>query len=146
MINRIRYYIDNAIIACKRWKYTKVYKMKISKSAKISWKATLDTTYPQGINIGDESYLASGCRVFTHDFCRSIRTETYIGKRCFIGTNSIILPGVQIGDSVVVGSGSVVTKDVPSNCIVAGNPAKIIREGIQTEKYGRIIQGKMAEI
>ena len=46
--------------------------------------------------------------------------------------------GVKIGDEVVVGSGSVVTKDVPSNCIVAGNPAKIIKEGIKTKKFGQI--------
>lgn len=48
------------------------------------------------------------------------------------------MPGIRIGDSVVVGSGSVVTKDIPSNCIVAGNPAKIIRTDINTIKYGMI--------
>lgn len=48
------------------------------------------------------------------------------------------MPGVTIGDEVVVGSGAVVTKDVPSNCIVAGNPAKVIRQGIHTRKYGMI--------
>jgi acetyltransferase-like isoleucine patch superfamily enzyme len=41
------------------------------------------------------------------------------------------LGGVKIGDEVIVGAGSVVVKDVPSNCIVAGNPAKIIRTGIK---------------
>lgn len=45
-----------------------------------------------------------------------------------IGKGSIILPGVTIGDNVVVGAGSVVTKDVTNNVIVAGNPAKIIKE------------------
>jgi len=51
-----------------------------------------------------------------------------IGDRCWIGSNTIILPGVTIGDNVVVGAGSVVTKDIPSDVIVAGSPAKIIRE------------------
>lgn len=48
-----------------------------------------------------------------------------IGRRVWIGSNSTILPGVSIGDNAVIGAGSVVTKDVPSNAIVAGNPAKI---------------------
>lgn len=47
--------------------------------------------------------------------------------------------GIKIGDNVVVGSGAIVTKDVPSNCIVAGNPARIIKEGIQTEKFGKLL-------
>jgi acetyltransferase-like isoleucine patch superfamily enzyme len=46
----------------------------------------------------------------------------------FIDTNSIILKGVTIGDRAVIGAGSVVTKDVPSDCIAAGNPAVIIRK------------------
>lgn len=46
--------------------------------------------------------------------------------------------GVRIGDEVVVGSGAIVTKDVPSNCVVAGNPARIIRDGIKTKKSGQI--------
>jgi len=48
--------------------------------------------------------------------------------------------GVNIGDEVVVGAGSVVTKDVPSNCIVAGNPAIIIKRNIKTKKYGQLIK------
>lgn len=73
-----------------------------------------------------------------HDMCRRLKTTTKIGRCCFIGVNAIIMPGVTIGDEVVVGSGAVVTKDVPSNCIVAGNPAKVIRQGIHTRKYGMI--------
>ena len=51
----------------------------------------------------------------------------HIGKRVWIGSGSIILPGVTIGDNSIVGAGSVVTKDVPANTIVAGNPAKFIK-------------------
>jgi maltose O-acetyltransferase len=50
-----------------------------------------------------------------------------IGNDCWIGGRAIICPGVSIGDNVVVGAGSVVTKDVPSNVVVGGNPAKILR-------------------
>jgi len=48
-------------------------------------------------------------------------------KRAWIGINSTILPGVTIGENSIVGAGSVVTKDVPDNTIVAGNPAKFIK-------------------
>ena len=50
-----------------------------------------------------------------------------IGKHCWIGTRSIILKGVKIGNYSIIGAGSVVTKDVPEKTVVAGNPAKIIR-------------------
>lgn len=50
-----------------------------------------------------------------------------IGDNCWIGGGAVICPGVTIGDNVVVGAGSVVAKDIPSNVVVAGNPAKIIR-------------------
>jgi len=49
-----------------------------------------------------------------------------IGKHVWISFNAIILRGVSIGDNSIIGAGSVVTKDIPANCIVAGNPAKII--------------------
>ena len=47
--------------------------------------------------------------------------------------------GVTLGDEVVVGSGAIVTKDVPSNCIVVGNSARIIKTGIHTKKYGQLL-------
>lgn len=127
-------------LSAKLFIYKKVYGMHISESAIISWRAKLDKTYPQGIHIGADSYVASGAIIFTHDFSRALHQNTYIGKRCFIGANAIIMCGVTIGDEVVVGSGAIVTKDVPSNCIVAGNPAHIIRSGIKTRKSGQIIE------
>ncbi|HJD76131.1 MAG TPA: sugar O-acetyltransferase, partial [Bacteroides reticulotermitis] len=53
-----------------------------------------------------------------------------IGENVWIGSGSVIVPGVTIGENSVVGAGSVVTKDVPANTIVAGAPAKSIRTGI----------------
>lgn len=51
-----------------------------------------------------------------------------IGNNCWLGANSVICPGVTIGDNVVVAAGSVVNKDIPSNVLVAGNPAKIRKQ------------------
>ena len=119
---------------------TQIYGMHISRTARISFGTKLDKTYPKGIHIDDESYLASGAFMFSHDFCRDIKVDTYIGKRCFIGTNAIIMAGIKIGDEVIVGSGAIVTKDVPSHSIVAGNPARIIKSGIRTSKFGQLIK------
>lgn len=53
-----------------------------------------------------------------------------IGNDCWIGGGAIILPGVTIGDCAIVGAGCVVTKDVPRGCVVAGNPGRVVKEGL----------------
>ena len=135
----IRNIIRLIVIYIRHFLLVNLYKMNIDKTARISYGAKLDKTNPKGVFIGKESYIASGAILFTHDFSRSIKVNTVIGERCFIGANSIIMPGVKIGDCVIVGSGAIVTKDIPSNCIVAGNPAKIIRKDINTLKYGKLV-------
>ncbi len=52
----------------------------------------------------------------------------HIGNNVWIGANSVILPGVTIGDNSVIGAGSVVTKDIPENVVAVGNPCKVLRE------------------
>ena len=51
-----------------------------------------------------------------------------IGRNCWLGAGVVVVPGVTIGDNVVIGAGSVVTKDLPNNVIAVGNPCKILRE------------------
>ncbi|MFD2514326.1 acyltransferase [Pontibacter locisalis] len=112
--------------------------MDIHKSCRISLRARLDKTYPKGIHIGERSYVAAGAVILSHDFTRNIHCDTFIGKSCFIGINAIVLPGLRIGDNVIVGSGTVITKDVPANSIVAGNPGRIIKSGIGTKRFGQL--------
>lgn len=52
----------------------------------------------------------------------------HIGRNCWLGAGVIVLPGITIGDNVVVGAGSIVTKDLPSNVIAVGNPCRVLRE------------------
>lgn len=90
---------------------------------------------PYLISIGDDVQITTGVKIFTHGgshVCRLYEKnfdcfgKVVIGNNVYLGTNVLIMPGVIIGDNVLVGAGSVVTKSVPSNSIVAGNPAKII--------------------
>ena len=120
------------------WYLRKVYKMDIG-HVLISWKAHLDKSInPRGIHIGDGTHVLNGSMILSHDACRRLKTDTYIGKNCVIGVRSIILPGVTIGDSCIVGAGTVVTKDVPANSVVVGNPAKIVKTGVIVVK-GKIV-------
>mgnify|MGYP002761631075 FL=1 len=98
----------------------------------------IDTQRPWMIKIGEYCKITDGVIILQHDYSRSVlrrvygdvvgeSKETIIGNNVFLGINSIILMGTHIGDNVIVGAGSVVSGNIPSNVVVAGNPAKIIR-------------------
>lgn len=139
---RIRTWLRKYIRKWWWFKAVKIHGNHLAPTVRLSRTTILDKTNPDGIYVSDYTYFAGSSLVLAHDMCRELRTTTKIGKCCFIGAKAIIMPGVTIGDEVIVGSGSVVTKDVPSNCIVAGNPAKVIKQGIHTEKYGKLINEK----
>ncbi len=86
-----------------------------------------------GIIIDDGALISPNVQLLSNNldlYDRQVITckLVHIGKKAWIGAGATILPGVTIGDNAVVGAGSVVTRDVPANTIVAGNPARIIRE------------------
>jgi len=61
-----------------------------------------------------------------------------IGSSCFIGAGSVIAPGVTIGNQVIVAAGAVVLRSMPGDCVVAGNPARVVRRGIDAGYYGML--------
>lgn len=86
-----------------------------------------------GITLDDGAMIAANVQLISnnHDlYERQIITckPIHIGKNVWVGAGATILPGVTVGDNAVIGAASVVTRDVPSDTIVAGNPAKIIRK------------------
>lgn len=99
-----------------------------------------------GIYIDDEVFIGPKVNLITinHDINPFNRNTTickpiHIEKRVWIGVAATILPGVRIGENSIIGANAVVTKDVPSNTIVGGNPAKVIK-AIDVEKYRQDLQ------
>ena len=146
MTLRNRLYVTLA--ALRRQYLRSIWGMTIGKGTRISGKAFLDFTNPKGVHIGDYSIITPGARILTHDYVGARHGETHIGSCCFIGANAIIMPGVRIGDHCIIAAGSVVTGHVPDRIMVAGNPARIIKTGINTGHYGRTVdwaEGRLPE-
>ena len=89
------------------------------------------------VEFGDNVFVAPNCAFYTAghhldykernnglEYAKPIK----VGNNVWIGGNVTVLPGVSIGDNVVIGAGSVVTKDIPSNVIAVGNPCRVIKE------------------
>lgn len=99
-------------------------------------------TEPWLITMGDNVHITKNVEFITHDggvliFRKDIpdleiTKPITISDNVYIGINTIILPGVNIGDNCIIGAGSVVTKDISSNSVVGGIPAKFIKS---TDEY-----------
>lgn len=131
--------LRQALVRLRIWYYRTIWGMNIHPSCQLSLSVKLDLTYPKGVHIGENTYLAFESRILCHDRTRGLYLHTRVGKNCFIGGRSLIMPGVEVGDGCVVGAGAIVTRSVPSGSVVAGNPAKILRSGVTVGPYGRFL-------
>lgn len=95
----------------------------------------------KGITIGDNTMIGGNAKILDNDFhpieiearladdkSKIGTREVVIGKNCFIGCNSLILKGTVLGDGCVVGAGAVVSGKFEDNCVIAGNPARVIKK------------------
>ena len=94
-------------------------------------------TEPWIITIGDNVYLTAGAKFITHDGGTllfrdrvpdlEITKPIVVGNNVYFGNDVTVLPGVTIGNNVIIGYGSIVTKDIPDNSVAAGVPARVIK-------------------
>lgn len=134
-INKLKNYLGKIVRKANVWRY-RMLGVKIGEDVFISHRAKIDTAYPGCIEIGDKCYITFGATILSHDHSvyRHIpfseddgRGLVVLEENVFVGAYAIILRNVRIGANTIISAGSVVTKDVPSNVIVAGNPARVIK-------------------
>lgn len=100
-------------------------------------KTIIDVQKPFLVEIGNHVRITQGVTILTHGYDWSVLKCVYgdvlgscgkvkIGNNVFIGMNTTILKGITIGDNVIIGAGSIVTSDIPSDCIAVGNPCRKI--------------------
>lgn len=114
--------------------YLRAAGVRIGQNTMVSLGAKIDVRRGN-VQIGDNCHITYGVVILSHDgAARQIDPEddgegaVVIGDNVFVGVNAVVLKGVTIGDNSVVAAGAVVSADVPENVVVAGNPARIIRE------------------
>jgi acetyltransferase-like isoleucine patch superfamily enzyme len=96
------------------------------------------------VTIGDNCQMAPNVAIYTagHPVHPATRNTAYeygiditIGNNVWIGGNTVIMPGVRIGDNAVIGAGSIVTKDIPAWTVAAGNPCRVLRKITEADRY-----------
>lgn len=114
---------------------------RVGKNVFIGEYVRMDIWHADLIYIDDYTHVTSGCRILCHQrdltgYCvgdnaadLKYRTgEVHIGKGVMLGMETMVMPGVTIGDGAIVGARSVVTKDIPPYTIAVGNPTKVIKQ------------------
>ncbi len=130
LVKKIKHYGGN-LARLLYHSYLRATGVAIGDNTMISIGAKIDVRRGK-IIIGNKCTITHGCVILSHDAAaarlnKKSEATTIIEDNVFVGVNSVVLPGVRIGRNSIVGAGSIVTKDVPENCVVCGNPAKIIK-------------------
>jgi len=127
------HHVGNALRWCKVT-YLRSTGVRIGHNTMISLGSKIDVRRGN-VRIGDNCHITHGVVILSHDgAARQIDPQddgegaVDIGDNVFVGVNAVVLKGVTIGDNSVVAAGAVVSMNVPENVVVAGNPARVIRE------------------
>ena len=125
----------------REWKYPKIEEGKLTKynwmvqnknGLKLGYKTDIGAfTYinaKNGVIIEDFVQVGSHCSLYSESTIDNKTGQIRLKKNCKIGSHSLIMPGVTIGENTVIGAFSFVNKDVPDNVVAAGVPVKIIKK------------------
>jgi len=125
----------------KEWEYPKIEEGKLTKYSwmvqnkdglKLGYKTDIGAfTYinaKNGVIIEDFVQVGSNCSLYSESTIDNKVGQVILKKNCKIGSHSVIMPGVTIGENAVIGAFSFVNKDVPSNVVVAGVPIRMIKK------------------
>lgn len=140
VINRIKLMFYNRTYEGKV-KYLRSKGAKIGKNLRLNCEVSCFGTEPYLVEVGDNCLFASGVRLATHDGGIMVLNNLNkfdgtkmdkmapikIGNNVYIGMDAKVMPGVTIGDNVIIGAGAIVTKDIPSNSVAVGLPARVIK-------------------
>lgn len=124
----------------KNWEYPEIEEGKLTKynwlvqhkenlklGKKIDIGAFCYINAKEGVIIEDNVQIGAGVKIYSEDTISSKKGKVILKKNCKIGANSVILPGITVGENSVVGSLSFINKDIPSNVIAFGIPAKVVK-------------------
>lgn len=115
-------------VALKRLLYRAFLHMEIGEKTALAVMVMPDLLFPEKIKIGRNSIIGYNTTLLAHEYLIDEYRlgEIHIGDEVMIGANSIILPGVHIGNRAVVSAGTLVHRDVPAGSMVGGNPMQMI--------------------
>lgn len=140
IINRIKLKYYNRTYEGKV-KYLRSKGAKVGKNLRLNCDTSCFGTEPYLIEVGDNCLFASGVKLTTHDGGIMVLNNLNkfdgtkmdkmapikIGSNVYIGMNAMVMQGVTVGDNVIIGAGAIVTKDIPSNSVAVGIPARVIK-------------------
>ena len=123
------------------WQYPQIEESKLTKynwvvqhkdNLKLGYKTDIGTfTYinaKYGVIIEDEVQIGSHCSIYSISTIDDKEGQVILKKNCKIGSHSVVMPGVTVGENAVVGAMSFVNQDIPDNCVAVGVPVKVIKK------------------
>jgi len=132
----------------KNWKYPEIEEGKLTKynwlvqhkdKLKLGYKTDIGAfTYinaKNGVIIEDYVQIGSHCSIYSVSTIDNKEGEVILKKNCKIGSHSVIMPGVTVGENSIIGAFSFVNRDIPDNTVAVGVPAKVIKEKIKGFKW-----------
>lgn len=118
-------------LSVKNWLYRTLLRMNVGEKTAFALKVTPDVMFPEKVYVGSNCVIGYNTTLLTHEYLIDEYRlgQIHIGDNVMIGAQSLVLPGVTIGDGAIVSALTLVHKDVPAGAFVGGNPMQVIREG-----------------